>query len=112
MTLKEFAAQVKEESPFIDDCYVAVVPNLNDDGSETYHLEVEIEPGSVLAGTFDTGVEALDGDELLLRMARDEADELQGHLEKLGLFVYKAESSWHASRDDEDEGDHEAGGEG
>lgn len=82
--LTEFAAEVAE---YVDDkaVYIAIMPIINEDGRESYHLEVELTGHELRA--FDTAT-------FDLPTARREADRLQKALEKNSLVVFERREDW------------------
>jgi hypothetical protein len=91
MTLKEFAKQIKDENAGVARVYIAV---MRDDDESPYLLEVETEPLAMIGGCWDTGVQDLE-------RARDQADELDRELTKLGFEVVESRLAWEEMNDDE-----------
>lgn len=81
MNTQDFAKHVLKLHPGIDACYIAVMEN-----DMQYDLEVETSR-EVIAGTYRTT-------ETDLGKAQQLADELDLHLTKLGVQVFKTRTSW------------------
>lgn len=81
MTLKEFAQQIKDEHPTLSQCYIAV---MDIDGQ--YDLEVEVSEDTI-GGVYRT-------EESNLETARSLADELEEHLDTLGINVAATRQIW------------------
>lgn len=103
MTLAWFAKQlVESELGWLKECYVAVIPNLNDDGTWTYHLEVENEPFAEIIGVHDTGIRLGDRQlEEVLNARRSLGEELT----KLGVKVYATREQWEKTIDEQEAGE-------